>query len=212
MAGASFAFSVLKKACPFNEPRITMTAMPAAKTMSADEFIALPVPDHGRPWNLIDGEVVVNEPTPLHMTTLFDIAFALRRWVEAEGGCGGVYLPIDVKLDERNVYAPDVLWYAEGRVPARDARAPSPLPDIAAEVRSPSTWRYDIGAKKAGYERHGLRELWLVDTAADEVLLFRRSAPGQPSFDVAVELTRDDVLTSPLLPGFSLALADLFAD
>jgi hypothetical protein len=37
-----------------------------------------------------------------------------------------------------------------------DARPPSPLPQLAAEVRSPSTWRYDIGAMNAGYERDGL--------------------------------------------------------
>ncbi len=85
------------------------------------------------------------------------------------------------------------------------------MPDLAAEVRSPSTWRHDIGAKKSGYERQGLRELWLVDTAADEVLVFRRSAPGAPVFDMALELDVRDALTSPLLPGFSLALAELFA-
>jgi len=45
------------------------------------------------------------------------------------------------------------------------------------EVRSASTSRYDIGAKKAAHERAGLPELWLVDTAADEVLVFRRSSP-----------------------------------
>ena len=77
-------------------------------------------------------------------------------------------------------------------------------------MRSPSTWRYDIGAKKAGYERHGLRELWLVDTAAEEVLVFRRSQPGAPVFDIAVEFDREQQLTSPLLPGFVLALAELF--
>jgi len=26
---------------------------------------------------------------------------------------------------------------------------PQPLPDLASEVRSPTAWRYDIGAKKA---------------------------------------------------------------
>jgi hypothetical protein len=39
------------------------------------------------------------------------------------------------------------------------------LPDLAVEVRSPSTWRYDVGKKKATYERGGLPELWPVDTA-----------------------------------------------
>jgi Uma2 family endonuclease len=84
------------------------------------------------------------------------------------------------------------------------------MPDLAIEVRSPSTWRYDIGAKKAGYERHGLRELWLADTAAGVVLAFRRSARDAPAFDVALELSREQSLSSPLLPGFSLALAELF--
>ncbi len=41
--------------------------------------------------------------------------------------------------------------------------------------------------------------------------MFRRSSPRQGSFDVAIELGRGDILLSPLLPGFELALADLFS-
>lgn len=78
------------------------------------------------------------------------------------------------------------------------------------EVRSHSTWRFNLGAKKAGYERHGLRELWLADTAASTLLVFRRSSSRREPFDITVELGRDDVLGSPLLAGFELALADLF--
>jgi len=84
------------------------------------------------------------------------------------------------------------------------------MPDLAVEVRSPSTWRYDIGAKKAGYERLGLRELWLVDTAAEAVLAFRRSWAAAEAFDIALELDRSRELTSPLLPGFALVLGELF--
>ena len=84
------------------------------------------------------------------------------------------------------------------------------MPDLAIEVRSPSTWRYDIGAKKGGYEAYGLPELWLVDTAAEAVLVFRRSDPSARVFDVALELERDGELRSSLLPGFALAVAKLF--
>ena len=87
---------------------------------------------------------------------------------------------------------------------------PQPIPDIAAEIRSPSTWRHDIGPKKAHYEQYGLPELWLVDTAADEVIVYRRSTPQARSFDVSLELARGDDLTSPLLPGFALPLDELF--
>ncbi|MBA2440386.1 MAG: Uma2 family endonuclease [Thermoleophilaceae bacterium] len=189
-----------------------MTAMPVAQPMIAQEFLALPVPERGRPWNLIDGEVVVNEPTPLHMAVQFDLAYALRQWADARAGRGWVCLSLDVRLDERNVYAPDILWYAQDRAPGKHAKPPSPMPDLAVEVRSPSTWRYDIGAKKSGYEREGLPELWLVDTAAGEVLVFRRSTADARSFDIALELGANDALGSPLLPGFTLALSEPFGD
>jgi Uma2 family endonuclease len=85
------------------------------------------------------------------------------------------------------------------------------MPDLAVEVRSPSTWRYDVGAKKAGYERHGLPELWLVDTAAEAVLVFRRSDPAALAFDVALELVAGERLASPLLPGLGVDVAELFS-
>ncbi len=86
------------------------------------------------------------------------------------------------------------------------------MPNLAIEVRSESTWRYDIGVKKRTYEERGLPELWLVDTRAQAVRMFRRSAPDAAVFDVVLELERDETLTSPQLPGFSLALGELFAD
>jgi Uma2 family endonuclease len=85
------------------------------------------------------------------------------------------------------------------------------MPNLAIEVRSESTWRYDVGVKKTRYEQQGLPELWLVDTRAEVVRVFRRSGPGAKGFDVVVELERDEKLTSPQLPGFSLALSELFA-
>jgi Uma2 family endonuclease len=201
----------LMKACPTLELRSTMTAMPVAQIMTADEFIRLPVPDHGRPWNLVDGEVVVNEPTRLHMATLLDLALAFRQWTDAGDGRGTVCLPIDVKLDERNVYAPDLLWYSEDRAPALHDQRPYPMPGIVVEVRSPSTWRYDVGVKALAYERAGLAELWLVDTVAREIVVYRRSSPTVATFDVALQIGEGERLTSPQLPGFALDVASLFA-
>lgn len=159
---------------------------------------------------LIEGELVVSQPTPRHQRVLLRLLLHISDWVRAEAGRGEVILPLDVEIDEFNVFGPDLLWYAAGRSPGGEDDRSSSVPDLAVEVRSPSTWRYDIGAKKAGYERAGLPELWLVDTAADEVLVFRRSGPAAPAFDVSLELTSEDVLTSPRLPDFGLPLRSLF--
>jgi len=113
-----------------------------------------------------------------------------------------------VSLPAGAVYAPDLLWYGNG--PIDECGRPYPIPDLAVEVRSPSTWRYDLGTKKANCERYGLRELWLVDTNGACVLVYRRSRPDAHTFDVELELSREHALTSPLLPGFALALEELF--
>lgn len=186
-----------------------MATMPVAERMTADQFLALPT-DSTCSAELVEGEFVVNDPRPLHNYVVTDLIVALSDWTRAEPRRGRTMIPIDVLLDDRNVLKPDVLWYSEGRVPARNAQGPVRVPDLAVEVRSPSTWRYDVGTKKAAYERHGLPELWLVDTAAEMVLVFRRSRPRAPSFDVALEVDRAAQLESPLLPGFALRVGDLF--
>ncbi len=176
--------------------------------MTAEGYLALE-PD-GRWMELIDGVLVVNEPGVRHGVTHTQLLLAIGAWIQAAPGRGMVIAPLDVRLDEHNVYAPDLLWYAEHSAPALDDPAPHPLPELAVEIRSPSTWRHDIGVKKSVYEREGLRELWLVDTAASVVLVFRRSQAGAPAFDVALELGGADVLTSALPPGFELGAGELF--
>ena len=187
-----------------------MNAMLAAQRMTAGEYLAQPE-DGVRTW-LVEGEVVVNAPGFPHQDVLTELMSALRIWAKAQPGRGVATLTLDSKLDERNVFGPDLQWYAEGRVPGWHDKAPYPLPDLAVEVRSPSTWRYDVGAKMLAYERAGLAELWLVDTVARAIFVFRRSAPTVPTFDVAVEVGIDDDIASPQLPGFALAVASLFAD
>lgn len=185
-----------------------MNVVATAQRVTAQEYLAIPW--DGVRSELVEGEVIVQQPGALHQFILRDLARELDAWTLAAPGRGEISWPLDVLIDERNVFGPDLLWYAEGRVPRRDSTRPYALPDLVVEVRSPSTWRYDIGAKKSAYEQNGLPELWLVDTAASEVLVFRRSEPGCPTYDVALELGCEDELRSPSMPGFALALGSLF--
>lgn len=190
-----------------------MTAMPVVERMTAEEYVAIPYREDTRGMELVGGVLVMTESGIAHEYARSELQSELRDWTRAADRRGRAFGPVDVWITDHDVYAPDVLWYRAGRVPPRDAPRPYAVPDLAVEVRSPSTWRYDIGAKKSGYERAGLPELWLVDTAAAGTLfVFRRSRPDAPSFDVALELTRDETLISPLLPGFALKLAPVFGD
>ena len=176
--------------------------------LTAEEYFALP-PTEKR-TQLIDGEIVVTEASLRHQRITLELAHQLTLWLRENPGHGEAGIPVNVHLDDSNVFAPDVWWVPEASRPARDAKRIVGPPALAVEVRSPSTWRYDVGSKKSTYERLGLRELWLVDTEANSVLVYRRSGPKAGGFDVALEFEAGEVLTTPLIPGFSLVLADLF--
>lgn len=178
----------------------------AHSQMTADEFLALPeAPFH----QLIDGELIVDSPKLPHQVSVLNVLVALEVWTRAASGRGFVSMPADFRIDDRNVFAPDVWWVAEDRHPVRGQDAIEGLPDLIVEVRSPSTWRYDLGRKKRHYEEGGVAELWLVDTVG-VVLVYRRSSPDVPTFDVELEFDELATLTSPLLPDFTLPVSEIF--
>jgi Uma2 family endonuclease len=184
--------------------------MSTATRMTADEYFAVSVV--GDRKQLVDGVMIVYEPNLLlHNLAQVRILTALTNWVEAATERGFASTPTDVVVDGHNVFGPDVVWLSEERIPKRVDERLKGLPNLAVEVRSPSTWRYDVGKKRAAYERAGQPELWLVDTASRTVIVCRRSAKDAPSFDVELELSEGDELTSPQLPGFSLPVERVFS-
>ena len=84
-------------------------------------------------------------------------------------------------------------------------------PDLVVEILSPSTRRTDEIGKIRLYDRFDVREYWVVDPDIDAIKVYRRAADG--SFPRVAELAAaaDDVLSTPLLPGFSMGLRELFA-
>lgn len=82
---------------------------------------------------------------------------------------------------------------------------------MAIEVLSLTTRRVDEVLKRRLYDRVGVAEYWVVDPELEAVRIYRRGSEGH--FGRAVELAaeRGERLESPLLPGFSLPLLDLFA-
>ena len=177
-------------------------------TLTADEYIA--TGDTRPRWTeLINGEVVVNNPTIRHQAIVSHILVELTLWTRGSNGRGTSPGQLDVKFDATTVLAPDVLWFSDGRLPA-DGTYLEVVPELVVEVRSPSTWRYDTTNKLCTYESAGVCEVWLVDTASNTVLVYRRSSRDEKTFDVALEVGAGDALTSPLLEQFTLDVTTLF--
>jgi Uma2 family endonuclease len=110
--------------------------------MTADELLALP-PD-GR-TELVEGKLVVTDPGPSyrHNRISGQLYFAFRRWTEEAPGRGEAGLGGNVRLDQANLYCPDVWWVREGRQPGVEDIYRDDPPDLVVEVRAPSTWRHD---------------------------------------------------------------------
>jgi Uma2 family endonuclease len=84
----------------------------------------------------------------------------------------------------------------------------SGLPAIVVEVLSPSTRRIDLVRKRGDYEALGIPEFWIIDPDTEVTLIARRSPPTGGYIDLVLESS--DTITSPLLPGFELAVSELF--
>jgi Uma2 family endonuclease len=82
-------------------------------------------------------------------------------------------------------------------------------PELTVEILSPGSTneQRDRELKLKLYSRIGVEEYWIADWRARTLEIYRRSE-GRLQF--AATLSGDDVLTSPLLPGFALPLGELW--
>lgn len=107
---------------------------------------------------------------------------------------------------------PDLLFFSTARAAAVTAQNAQGAPDLVVEILSPSSRRLDESTKLELYERAGVAEYWLVDPELETVKLYRREGDRgfAPPRELALE--RREELTSPLLPGLTLDLAEVFAE
>jgi Uma2 family endonuclease len=107
-----------------------------------------------------------------------------------------------VRFAPNRILQPDAMVFL-ARIP-RDQRGPiDRVPEICIEVLSTDR-AYDRVTKRYVYAAAGVTEYWIVDPAR---FVERRSGPGLGDEEIASER-----LASPLLPGFELDIAKLFAD
>jgi Uma2 family endonuclease len=182
---------------------------PRGVKLTYDDFVLFP--DDGLRHELIDGEhYVTPSPNAKHQRIAVKLTLRIGSWVE-EHGTGELFAaPFDVLFSEIDVVEPDLIYMSKARaVEILTTANVQGVPELVIEIASPSTRRRDETIKRALYERVGVSEYWFVDPAADAILVYRRDGER---FTTPHELSAEDgdVLTTPLLPGFELSIADIF--
>lgn len=112
--------------------------------------------------------------------------------------------------DSDNV-SPDVAWVSYERLVQIQDEAGHfrGAPELVVEVLSPGKTNEDRDrlAKLKLYSVQGVQEYWIVDRIAQRVEIYRRD---KAKLTLVATLLVDDVITSPLLPGFACEIARLF--
>jgi len=170
------------------------------------------LPDDGKRYELIEGELVLNPaPASRHQIIHARIFGELYVYFKAHPTGRVFSTPFDVVLSDDIVLEPDVLIVLNEHASIIGAENVQGSPDIAVEILSPRTRRRDAIVKRRLYEHYGVNEYWIVDPETELVRIYRRSGTA---FAPAIEIDTDagGAITSPLLPEFSLDVRDVFAE
>ena len=168
-------------------------------------------PNDGKRHEIIDGEHYVT-PSPItkHQRVAVQLTFALAAYLRGHP-IGEVFAaPFDVVLSDLDVVEPDLLYISRERADILTDKHVRGAPDLVIEILSPGTRKTDELVKRKLYERFGVNEYWVVDPELDTIKIYRRV---EQAFVRISELSteRQDVLTTALLPDFSVTLSELFA-
>lgn len=113
-----------------------------------------------------------------------------------------------VRIRRDRGFMPDVQLFRTGRPPLQSAGLTSGVPDLAVEVISPSSGRYDRVHKLQGYAAIGVPEYWIVDP--EEQTLERLVIDDTGTYRVVDVLGGDDTFAPASMPGLVIPLGELW--
>ena len=187
------------------------TSKPKLRTgtrMSLDEFLALGETDER--LELFDGVLyLMSTPTKDHQFLMMHIGIRFEAFLDDfDVPPYEVHHDITTILSEelQRAVEPDLVVILAGRDDIGGARWVEGVPDIVVEILSTDR-NHDLVFKRRIYSEAGIREYWIFDPRNDTVLpLELRNG----EYIERPTLTAADTLTTPLLPGLSIPLADIF--
>lgn len=170
------------------------------------------LPDNGNRYEIIDGELFVTRaPHWRHQKTCGRIYAALDAWSQSTG-LGEPGITPGIIFSDTDSVIPDVVWASNQRLAELldDAGHLTAAPELIVEVLSAGAEneRRDREVKLKLYSSRGVQEYWIVNWRLQQIEVYRRE---RATLKLIATLFGNDELTSPLLPGFSYPVAQIFA-
>ena len=178
--------------------------------MSVAEFLDLPDTEERNKMELDDGELyIMPRPRPLHQFLLYWLGWHMANYIQSFGEPPAEVYPdvvVILSRDPRRGLAPGLAIILAGNPYRIIGGYFEGVPDIVVEVLSSDRNR-DLIRKRQIYSEAGVAEYWIFDPVNDTALLLELRDGDYTSRGL---LTVDHTLTTPLLPGLAIPLAELF--
>ncbi|TVQ21212.1 MAG: Uma2 family endonuclease [Spirochaetaceae bacterium] len=172
-------------------------------------------------WELIQGIAYNMSPAPArrHQGILSELSVAFGVHFR-DGSCKVYVAPFDVLLPDQaqsvdesdTVVQPDLVVVCDSSKLTRQGCTGAP--DFVAEILSPATAFKDMEDKLRVYERHGVREYWIINPANDTLMVYSTVPATGPEHTVGyhkpVLYTAGDCVSPRIFPGLSIDLTRLF--
>ena len=172
-----------------------------------DDFVALPDDDRRE---LIDGELVEVEVVPgqVHEFIVLILGSYLVAYARRRGG-RALASGYKVRVSDRRGVMPDLQYFAPGNEPdeSQEGGLVTGRPDIAIEIMSPTSRRYDRIVKLGYYLALRVPEYWLIDPVARTL---ERLVYTKKGYVIAETLEGDVVFAPKELRGLRIPLGELW--
>jgi len=178
------------------------------KIWTEEEFMALP--DDGNRYELVNGElVVVGAAGAKHGYYVALMSFSLTAYVKQQK-IGFVFdSDTSFKMASGNRRSPDCSFFSRDRIKPLGGIPTGYIegsPDLAVEILSPGNTVEEMHEKIVEYFENGSRLVWIIHPDEQYVLVYHKPSPDQ-----LLQL-KDSLNGEDVIPGFSLPLAELFAE
>ncbi len=174
-------------------------------TKAATESDLRRMPEDGRKYELVDGEIRASPAGFRHGKVSVRIVVRLGSYVEAHGLGTVLDSSTGFRMPGGNVRSPDVSFVSHGRLEqdrGTEGYADIP-PDLAVEVLSPDDRERYVLDKVGEYLQAGVRLVWVIDPG-------RRRAAVYRSLTDVHELGAQSFLDGEdIVPGFRCSLAEI---